>query len=135
MNKLSRNKQNELAFFSIYNYIVLLEMKETIDVTEILSNQCGCSYDEVDTYIKEVVLKCIKNSNEIVELIKSNLRNWTYDRVSYINKAILMYGITNGKYMDQLDKKLIIDISINLVKKYGDEKDYKFINGLLDNVL
>lgn len=135
MNNISRNKQNELSFFSIYNFIVLLEMKEQIDVKEIISSQCGCSYEASDTYIKEVVLKCIKNYDEIVDLIKNNLKNWTYDRVSTINKAILMYGITNGKYMDQLDKRLIIDISINLVKKYGDEKDYKFINGLLDNVL
>ena len=92
-------------------------------------------YDEVDIYIKETVLKCIYNYPELVKIISENLNRWTYERVSLINKAILMYGITNGKYMTDIDKKIIIDICVALSKKFGGNDEYKFINAILDKIL
>lgn len=135
MTELSKNKQNELAFFIIYNVIVLNEMQEKIDLMELISAQAGVPYEEVDIYVKEVVLKCIKNYASNRKLIEDNLKNWKYERISTINKAILMYGITNGLYMDSMEKKLVIDVSVKLSKKYGEDTDYKFVNAILDKVI
>ena len=49
--------------------------------------------------------------------------------------SILMLGIGEYKYVGNVDKSVIIDVCIRLAKKYGDEKDYKFVNALLDKVL
>lgn len=137
MDNFSRTKQNELSFSIIYNYIFEREMNksESVDVRYIISSNCGMPYDEVDIYIKETVLKCIYNYPELVKIISENLNRWTYERVSLINKAILMYGITNGKYMTDIDKKIIIDICVALSKKFGGNDEYKFINAILDKIL
>ena len=135
LDKFSRNKQNELSFSIIYNFIVLEEIKEQVDLKGIIEAQCELDYDQVDIYIKEVVLKCIKNYEELKKKIEENLIKWRYERVSTINKAILMYGLTNGLFMDQLEKKVIIDIAIGLAKKFGEKDDYKFINAILDKTI
>jgi N utilization substance protein B len=135
MDKFSRNKQNELSFSIIYNFIVLEEIKQKVNIQDLIESHCELDYDQVDIYIKEVVLKCIKNYEALKELITSKLVKWRYERVSTINKAILMYGLTNGLYMDQLEKKVIIDIAISLSKKFGEDGDYKFINAILDKTI
>ena len=135
MDKCSRNKQNELAFSIIYNFIVLKELQEKIDLEELISSICELDYDQVDIYIKEVVLKCIKYHDELKSKIEANLIRWRYERVSTINKAVLMYGLTNGLYMNKLEKKVIIDISIALSKKFGEKDDYKFVNAVLDKTI
>ena len=135
MDKFSRNKQNELSFSIIYSFIVLQEMNEKIDIQSLISNACEMEYDEVDIYIKEVVLKCIKQYEELRKIIEANLIKWRYERVSTINKAILMYGLTNGLYMNSIEKKVIIDVAVTLSKKFGEDGDYKFINALLDKTI
>lgn len=135
MDKFSRNKQNELSFSIIYSFIVLQEMNEKIDIQSLISSACEMEYDEVDIYIKEVVLKCIKQYEELKKIIEANLIKWRYERVSTINKAILMYGLTNGLYMNSIEKKVIIDVAVTLSKKFGEDGDYKFINALLDKTI
>ena len=135
MDHFSRNKQNELSFSIIYSFIVLEEMKEQIDVASLIADHCGLEYNEVDIYIKEVVLKCIKQYDELKKIIEANLIKWRYERVSTINKAILMYGLTNGLNMNSIDKKVIIDVAVSLSKKFGEDGDYKFINAVLDKTI
>ena len=135
MENLSRNKQNEFAFFSIYNFLVLQEMNNTINPVQILESVCDKKYDEIDIFIKEVLLKCVSNYAILKKTIEEHLINWTYERVSLINKAILMFGLTNALFMKDLDKRLIIDISVSLAKKYGDNRDYGFINAILDKTI
>ena len=135
MDKFSRNKQNELSFSIIYSFIVLQEMNEKIDIQSLISSTCEMEYDEVDIYIKEVVLKCIKQYEELKKIIEANLIKWRYERVSTINKAILMYGLTNGLYMNSIEKKVIIDVAVTLSKKFGEDGDYKLINALLDKTI
>ena len=135
MDQFSRNKQNELSFSIIYNFIVLEEIKAKIDIQNLISSHCDLEYEYVDIYIKEVVLKCIKNYEEMKKIIESHLINWKYERVSTINKAILMYGLTNGLYMNHIEKKVIIDVAVSLSKKFGENGDYKFINAILDKTI
>lgn len=135
MESLTRNKQNEFAFFSIYNFLVLQEMNNTINPVQILESVCDKKYDEIDIFIKEVLLKCVSNYAILKKTIEEHLINWTYERVSLINKAILMFGLTNALFMKDLDKRLIIDISVSLAKKYGDNRDYGFINAILDKTI
>ena len=49
--------------------------------------------------------------------------------------SILMLGITEYKYIGNVDKSVIIDVCVKLAKKYADEKDYRFVNALLDKIL
>ena len=38
-------------------------------------------------------------------------------------------------YVENVDKKVVIDVAVSLAKKYIEEKQAKFINAILDKVL
>ena len=40
---------------------------------------------------------------------------------------------THYHYIEKVDKKIVINIAVTLAKKYIDDKQAKFINGILDN--
>lgn len=131
----SKTKCIEISFICIYQYLTSLELNIDFDIEKSLENLTKTKYDNIDTFIKESVLKAIKFYPEIKNLIEKHLINWTYKRVSLINKSILILGITQSKYMENIQKPIIIDTMINLAKKYSEPNDYKFINGLLDKTL
>ena len=132
---ISRHKSNLISFFCIYDFLVLQEIGYEFDIKHNIESLCKDNYENCDTHIKECVLMTIKNFDEIKSIITANLVNWTYKRVSLINKAILFLSIAEYKYVGNIDKAIVIDNAVNLAKKYSDPDDYKFINGLLDKVL
>lgn len=42
---------------------------------------------------------------------------------------------THFKYIETIDKAIVIDVAVKLAKEYIEEKQAKFINAILDEVL
>ena len=61
---------------------------------------------------------------------------WTFDRLPRLSQSILLLSYVHYNFIDpEVNKGVVIDIAVRLAKKYLGEKDYKFVNGVLDNVL
>jgi N utilization substance protein B len=75
-----------------------------------------------------------QKKDELVELIEANMENWTFDRLGNVEKALLVFSV-----YELVNKKVGIEIAVNeaveLAKKYGDNKSFEFINGVLANVV
>ncbi len=71
--------------------------------------------------------------DKIDEELKKHLKDWDFDRVGFIERAILRLGAYEMIYCD-LDKAIVINEAVELAKKLGSEKSSKFINGILDAV-
>ena len=66
-------------------------------------------------------------------IINKNLKDWSFDRLGYIEQAILLlatHEITAG----EVQKPVVINEAVEFAKKYCDEDSYKFINGVLDRL-
>lgn len=133
--EISRNKAQELAFSVIYTCITLEETKETFDFKEVLSNYTNLSFEESDLYVKLVALNALKNEKEIEEIVVPHLNGWAFKRLSTITKAIIYYAFSSFRYVGDIDREVIINSSIELSKKYDGEKEYKFVNAILDKTL
>ena len=68
-------------------------------------------------------------------MILPNCTTWKMERINLIVIAILMLAITEYKFVGGVEKSIIINVAVKLAHKYADEKDYKFVNALLDKVL
>lgn len=135
-NSLSRNKQQELIMISIYDALIYVTNDLSFSLENILSSIYECEYDEVPLFSKEVIIKSLSNYNNIVPLFQENMKKWKFDRINNIAKALLLMSYAQNKLIeDKVDKKVVIDVSVRLAKKYLDSSDYKFINAILDNVL
>ena len=62
------------------------------------------------------------------------LSNWRLERIGVCTKLILRYGIWE-LYNTDIGYKIIINEAIELAKCFAEKDAYKFINGILDEVV
>lgn len=136
--EISRNKLQELAVQAMYSFLLLQESNVAINFEETLSSICNLPYEECDVYLKEVLLKALKNESKIIAYVQKFLRNWEFRRLNSTIQSILTLAVCEYYLIDEkIDKAVIINNAVKLAKRYGDggEKDYKFVNAVLENCL
>lgn len=130
----SRNKIQELSVFALYQYLFYYSYEDRPSLKEIMESVFGCPSKECDDFAKELIKLAIKNADSSIKDISTYLKDWTFERLNYVEQAILLSAYTQYKYMGQA-KSIAINVAIDVAKKYCDDKSYKFINGVLDNCL
>jgi N utilization substance protein B len=60
------------------------------------------------------------------------LANWTLDRLSRIDRAILRLAATELLFMDDVPPRASIQEAIHLAEQYGGQDSPRFVNGVLD---
>ena len=137
-NEITRNKAQELIVQLMYSFLILEEAKVPINFEESIEEACNMPYADCDLYLKEVLIKSLKNQEKIIDYISKYLINWNFSRLNTTIRAILITSVTEF-FIDDLDteKAVIINNAVKFSKKFGDggEKDYKFVNAILDKCL
>lgn len=134
-NIISRNKEHELIMISIYDALTYVAMNEEFSLQDTMENIFLMPYEDIPYFSKEVTIKALKNINEIIEAFQKNMPTWKFDRLNQVERAILLESYAAYKLVGNIDKKVMINVAVNLSKKYLDKKDYKFVNGILDKIL
>lgn len=131
---MNRSAKRELAFKLIYSLEIQKKSdKETIDL--FIENNCNKDED-TKQYITKIVEGIIKNKDIIEEKIAKNLKkDWTINRISKIELAILKLAIYEIKYEEEIPFKVSINEAVELAKKYGEDQSSSFINGVLANII
>ena len=94
------------------------------------------NFDE-DTFAfcKYLAQGTIANMEKIDEILSSRAKNWSVERMSAVDRAILRMATYELVFSaDNAPIPAIIDEAIELAKKYSTENSGKFINGLLDQI-
>ncbi len=95
--------------------------------------------DDIEIENDEIlkVVEFIKTElNEIDDIISNTLFNYTIERLSYVDRAIIRLAVFELKYT-KLSEAIIINEAIEFTKSLSDlddEKQHKFTNKLLDNI-
>lgn len=137
-SKLSRVQIHDLIMQIMYSFLMVEENNIPIDFEGTISDICQTPFEDCDIYLKLILLKAIKNQKKIIDYISKFLKNWDFHRLNTTIQAILIISVTEYFYTGEvIEKAIIIDNAVILAKKYGDggEKDYKFVNAILDNCL
>ena len=86
-------------------------------------------------YLNDIFEGIKENKDTILDIISQNLKkDWTIQRISKVNLAILEIAIFEIKYTD-IPFKVAINEAVELAKKYGDEAAPTFVNGVLASVV
>ena len=113
---LSRRKLREEAFKIIFS-MEFLEVDEDID------------------YLKNIVDIYNNNNKYLENIIKDNKKEtWEYGRIDKSSIALIKLAIIEIEYLN-MPYKIVINECINICKKYSEEKNTKFINGILANYI
>lgn len=92
------------------------------------------TYREAVEYAKFLTEGTLRNLDKIDSLIASKLRNWSLDRISSVDRAIMRFSVFSILYEDDLDESIIINEAVEIVKEFGSKESYKFVNGTLDAI-
>ena len=134
---LSRQQENFVVMTVIYNELsdfTLGEGKEFRDARELMSSLCECPYSEVSDFVKSTVSYALNNYGKIRDIFVPKLNNWKWERLPLLTQAILLMSYAHMQ-VEKVDKVVVIDVAVNLAKKYVEPKQGKFVNAILDGVL
>lgn len=136
MDSATRNQENTLIMMVVYNVLVDFkfgEEKIVRDVKGLISDLSGKEYDQVSDYVKDSVMITCDKYAEIVKAYVPYLKGWDWNRLPTLTQAILLASYTHFYFIEKIDKKIIINVAVNLAKKFIDDKQAKFINAILDH--
>ena len=127
------SKMREYAFELVFETEVQKEYNE--ELVELFLENNEVEDKEAKKYIRKMLEGIKENEEQIKAKIVENLKSdWTIERISKINVAILKVAIYEMLFKE-VPYKVAINEAIELAKKYGDENSATFINGLLASVV
>lgn len=86
-------------------------------------------------YIESVVKGVEEKEEELNKAIEAKLKDWTLQRISKVNLALLQLAIYEIKFIEDIPYKVSANEAILLAKKYGGKESGGFINGVLGAVI
>lgn len=132
---LSRNKAQEMAMNIIYQALLYQNMGEDFDIKELIASNFEFPFEEVDLYVRQIVVSAILHKDEAIEVFSKNMTTWKFSRLALLMQSIMLLSYAHYYHIRDVDKGVVIDVAINLAKKYLGANDYKFVNGILENTL
>ena len=124
---MTRHTNREKAMFVTYQ-----NQMQNRPVEELIRDNFT-EEEQTDEYIINVVRQAIENTDRYHSYIDEVLDGWTFDRLGYIEQAILLNGCAEFD-LKQESMQVIIDEYVRLAKDFGDKDSYKLINGVLDKI-
>ena len=133
MKKQTRSQAREAVFTQVFQFATQRDNME--EAREILLKELPECEQNIG-YITATTNGILEHEEEIIDLINKNLKDgWTFKRLSKTSRSILKLAIYEMKYCDDVPPKVAINEAVELAKKYCDDKEPSFINGVLGNVL
>ena len=84
-------------------------------------------------FVNQVVNGVLENRNDINKIANKHLNDWTIDRLTLTDQAILSIGIYELVYTDT-PEVVSINEAVELASIYSDEKVKNMINAVLDSI-
>lgn len=133
MKKQTRSEARRAAFTQVFQ---MNQHREEMDeiMAYLLEEKPECNTNL--GYITNVVNGVKEHEEELEEIISAHLKQgWSISRISKVSAAVMKIAVYEMKYVDDVPPKVAINEAVELIKKYGDEEEPKFVNGLLGAVL
>ena len=137
MEKISRNQENFIIMTVIYDELndYVAGQNHFRDVNEIILEITETPLKEHSAYVQNSIASVLSHYGEIVSAFQPHLRNWVWERLPLLTRAVLLMSYAHFYYVEKIDKRIVINVAVELPQKYIEEKQAKFINAILDEVL
>lgn len=86
-------------------------------------------------FAQDLLTRSIEHRDECLDLIHLHLKNWTADRLAFMDVIILQTALTEIMYFPEIALEVSLNEYIELAKDYSGDKSYIFINGILNEIL
>lgn len=125
---MNRSQKREQAIICVYQSLVL-----DADIYEVINNNIEDDQVKRDLFFLNITANVIEHLEYLKNVIDDKLQGWDFDRLGYVEQAILLVGVAE-LLSEEADKAVIINEAVEYTKKYADYDSYKLINGVLDKL-
>lgn len=131
----SRRKARIIAFQSLFGW----EMNR-VGVEDLVEFQWldAERRDRVDPetldFARLIVAGCLEHLDTIDAAIRQQLENWDFSRVARVDLAVLRMSVYSLFFQPDIPASVTIDEAVDIVKEFGSDDSYRFINGVLDGI-
>jgi len=127
-----QQQRREARSLAIQSLFMFLERDQHIPILECFEGIVEDSPVAVTGFGWEIVSTGVENLGKIKVIIRAFAPEFTFEKIAPINRALLILGITEMKFMDT-PPVVVINEYIELAKDFGEDKSPHLINGVLDN--
>lgn len=128
-NAVTRREARESAFLAAFSATFQPEERQ-----EAIRDCSEMQEVTQDTFTVQLLRAMEQHAEEIDETITAHLKGWTLSRLPRVSLTALRLALAEMLYGNEQKPAVAINEAVELVKKYGDENDYQFVNGLLGTV-
>ena len=130
MYNYSRHKARRLLLQAVYQWSINPCKAEEIDFQ--FCQKANPKKVDLE-YFSRLIFKIIGN----IKLIDENIEkfsNRTADYINYVELSVLRVSVCELLFCFDIPYKVVINEALSLVKTFGVEDSFKYINGVLDKV-
>ena len=132
--RLAREEVFKLVFGTEVTESSSDELKQNFDIYLQNNEEFIATLNENQLeFIRDSINGIAKNYEDIKDIIKKNTKNWAYERIGIVERALLIVA-TYEILFKNTPIEVIANEIVELAKEYGNEKSYEFINGILANI-
>ena len=125
----TRSELRDIVVKVLYQIYILNNTKVKYNIDTLINEQL-----EVTNYfVNDLVYGVLKNQKKLSDLANKYLKDWTIERLSKIDKAILSMGIYELFYT-KTPCIVCINETVELAKKYSDLDVVRMINATMDAI-
>ncbi|NLJ45944.1 MAG: transcription antitermination factor NusB [Treponema sp.] len=131
----SRRKGRILAFQALYAWEASRQpLEELLSFEWVEAAKREALEDELRAFAGLLISGTIENIEAVDACIQRHLEHWTLERLKKVDLAVLRLSAYSLMYQKDIPAQITIDEAIEIVKEYGSEDSYKFVNGVLDAI-
>ena len=104
------------------------------DYIEVLRRRRLYTVAQISAYSEEIIRGVRDHDEEIREFVETYARDWSFERMHAVDRAVLRIGTWELLYNDEVPDAVAISEAVGLARVLSTNESPKFVNGLLDKL-
>ena len=104
------------------------------DYIEVLRSRRLYTVAPISAYSEEIIRGVRDHDEEIREFVETYARDWSFERMPAVDRAVLRIGTWELLYNDEVPDAVAISEAVGLARVLSTNESPKFVNGLLDKL-
>ncbi len=126
---MTKSEKREIAFSLIYE----IGFSDKT-MTEIVENAREIRDENIGKYAEETAFGVYDNIEKIDVTISKFSEKRSLKRLPSVSLAVLRLAVYEILFSDNVPDSVAVSEAVRLAEKFGDERDYAYINGVLGSV-
>ena len=89
---------------------------------------------EAQDFARELCEGALAIRDELIALIESSTRNWTFRRMPVVDRSLLLIGCYELLHRADIPNSVTINEIVEMAKRYSTASSGSFVNGVLDTI-